>query len=142
VGLEGGFWSLRLLGQWFATQAVAAPVQPYGADVKRLAAALWGCWDLHHGAWTFSPCLEASVTHLQATGYGPFLRPATQSEASFGAGGGAIGRLQASRWMSLLVSAGVQVELTRPRIVLGTIGTVRQLAPVSATVQLGPEWIF
>jgi hypothetical protein len=142
IGVEGRAWSIRLLGQWFSNQAVAAPVEPYGANVKRLAAGLWGCWDLRDGAWSLSPCLEASLTHLRATGYGPFLRPATQSETSFGAGVGAIARLRAARWLSLMVGAGLQLELTRPIILLGTVGTVRQLAPVSATVQLGPEWIF
>lgn len=142
LGFQGRAWSLRLLGQWFSTQAVAAPVQPYGADVKRAAASLWGCWDLHDGAWSLSPCLEASATHLRATGYGPFLRPATQSETSFGVGVGAIGRLQAADWLALIVGLGAQVELARPVILLGSLGTVRQLAPVSAIVQVGPEWIF
>jgi len=142
LGVQGRAWSLRLLGQWFSAQAVAAPVQPYGADVKRAAASLWGCWDLHDGAWSLSPCLEASATHLRATGYGPFLRPATQSETSFGVGVGAIGRLQVADWLALLVGVGAQVELTRPIILLGSLGTVRQLAPVSAIVQVGPEWIF
>lgn len=142
LGFQGHAWSVRVLGQWFLNQAVAAPIQPYGADVKRAAAGLWGCWDLHRDAWSLSPCLNASVEYLRATGFGPSLRPATQSETSFAAGAGAIGRLQVMDKLALMVGVGGQVELTRPVIVLGTIGTVRQLAPVSAIVQLGPEWIF
>jgi hypothetical protein len=142
VGFQARAWSVRLLGQWFSTQAVAAPVEPYGADVKRATAGLWGCWDLHHAEWSFSPCLQASIAHLRAAGYGPFLLSQTQSETSFAVGGGAIGRLQPLSWLALMVGVGAQVELTRPLILLGTIGTVRQLAPVSAIVQVGPEWIF
>lgn len=142
VGFAGRAWSVRLLGQWFSKQAVAAPVQPYGADVKRAAAGLWACWDLHHDDWSLSPCVEASAARLQATGYGPFLRPATQTETSVAVGVGTIGRLRLLNWLALMVGVGAQVELTRPIILLGTIGTVRQLAPVSAIVQLGPEWIF
>ncbi len=142
VGFQAQAWSVRLLGQWFSTQAVAAPVEPYGADVKRAAAGLWGCWDLHHADWSLSPCLQASVAHLRASGYGPFLLPQTQRQMSFAVGGGAIGRLQPLSWLALVVGVGAQVELTRPLILLGTVGPVRQLAPVSATLQLGPEWIF
>jgi hypothetical protein len=40
------------------------------------------------------------------------------------------------------LGAGLQIELSRPIIELGGVGTVRQLAPVSAVVLLGPEWIF
>jgi hypothetical protein len=131
-----------VLGQWFSSQAVAAPIEPYGADLKRAVAGLWGCWDLHHAAWSLSPCLQASVAHLRATGYGPFVLAQTRRETSFALGGGAIARLQPLSWLALMVGIGAQIELTRPVVLLGTIGTVRQLAPVSATLQLGPEWIF
>ena len=43
LGFQGHGWSVRLVGQWYASQAVAAPIQPYGADVQRIAAGLWGC---------------------------------------------------------------------------------------------------
>lgn len=142
VGLQGHAWSVRLVGQWYGAQVVPAPIQPYGADVQRIAAGLWGCWDLQRVGWSFSPCLRGSVARVSATGYGPFLRSATQSETSFGVGVGAIGRLQPTASLALVVSAGVQVELSRPVILLKTLGTVRQLAPLSAIVQLGPEWIF
>jgi hypothetical protein len=142
IGFQGQGWSVRLLGQWFSTQRVAAPIQPYGADVKRVNAGLWGCWDVHREAWSFSPCLQASVGHLSASGYGPFVVSRAQRETSFAVGVGSIGRLRVATWLALAVGVGGQVELTRPIILLGTVGTVRQLAPVSAIVQLGPEWIF
>ncbi len=142
VGVQGRAWSVRLVGQWYTSQTVPAPLQPYGADVKRLAAGLWGCWDLQRSGWSFSPCLRGTLTHMSATGYGPFLQPATQTQTWFGVGVGAIGRLQATENLALTVGAGVQVELSRPVILLKTLGTVQQLAPLSAIVQLGPEWIF
>ena len=142
VGFQGRAWSVRVVGQWWTSQAVAAPVQPYGADVKRAAAGLWACWDWRRGAWSLSPCFQGSAAHLTATGYGPFLLPATRAETSFAIGVGAIGRLQPLEWLALMVGVGAQMELNRPTILLGTVGTVRQLAPLSATVQLGPEWIF
>lgn len=142
IGLQGRAWSVRLGGQWYASQAVVAPLEPYGADVKRIGAGLWGCWDLQRSGWSFSPCLRGTLTHMSATGYGPFLQPATQTQTWFGVGVGAIGRLQAMENLALTVGAGVQVELSRPVILLKTLGTVQQLAPLSAIVQLGPEWIF
>ncbi|HEX2873850.1 MAG TPA: hypothetical protein VHP33_21490 [Polyangiaceae bacterium] len=142
IGLQGRAWSVRLVGQWYTSQTLPAPVQPYGADVKRIAAGLWGCWDLQRSGWSFSPCLRGTLTHLSATGYGPYLLPATQTQTWFGVGVGAIGRLQAMENLALTVGAGVQVELSRPVILVKTLGTVQQLAPLSAIVQLGPEWIF
>jgi hypothetical protein len=142
LGVQGHAWSVQLLGQWFSTQSVAAPIEAYGADVKRAAIGLWGCWDIRREIWSFSPCLVASATHLRGTGYGPFLRSATQTDTSVGAGVGAIGRLRPCYWLSLMLGAGLQIELSRPIIELGGVGTVRQLAPVSAVVLLGPEWIF
>jgi hypothetical protein len=142
LGVAGSGWSVRLLGQWYSAQAVEAPVPSYGANVKRAGASLWACGDLRQGAWSLSPCAEAAVVHFRATGYGPFLRPATQSETSFAVGVGALARVQPLHWLALMVGVGAQMELSRPIILLRTVGTVRQLAPVSGIVQLGPEWIF
>jgi hypothetical protein len=142
LGFQGEGWSLRVLGQWYSAQAVEAPVPGYGANVKRAAAGLWACSDLKRGAWSLSPCAQSMVVHLRATGYGPFLRPATQTETSFAVGVGAIGRVQALDWLAFMVGVGAQVELSRPIILLRTVGVVRQLAPVSGILQLGPEWIF
>ncbi len=142
LGVEGPGWAVRLLGQWSPTQAIAAPVAGYGADVRRLSAALWACWQPSRSAWTLSPCVQFGAMHLQATGFGPFLASASASNTSFSAGLGAIGRARLASTLAMMVTAGADVELSRPVILLGTIGPVRQLAPVSAAVLLGPEWIF
>jgi hypothetical protein len=142
AGVEGAGWSLRVLGQWSASQSIAAEATGYGAEARRLSAGLWGCRELVSGRWSIAPCLVLTVAHLRATGYGPFLSPESQSKTWLGVGGGAIGRLRVSGWLAVMVGTGAQAELSRPRILLDGIGTVRRLGPVTATLWVGPEWIF
>jgi hypothetical protein len=142
LGVQGNGWSVRLLGQWSAGQTIAGPVAGYGADVSRGTAGLWGCWHALSGDFVLSPCLVTQAAHLRASGYGPMLRTASQSETSLAAGAGLVARLRASDWFSVMVGVSGQVELSRPILLLNRVGTVRQLAPLSAAVVLGPEWIF
>jgi hypothetical protein len=141
-GAQAGGWSVRVLGQWSAAQSIAAEAANYGADVQRGTAGLWGCRELVHGPYDLGPCLMVGATHVRATGYGPRLRPASQGETSLILGAGAIGRLRASAWLSVMLALSGQVELSRPILLLNRVGTVRQLAPLSGSVVLGPEWIF
>lgn len=141
VGVEGSWWSLRALGQWSKEQRLPSSVEGYGANVQRLSAGLWAC-TVHGRQLSVSPCLRASVSRVSATGYGPNLRPESQTELVWGAGAGLIGRAKLTNWLALMVGLGAQVELSRPVLVLGTIGRVRQLGPASATLLIGPEWIF
>lgn len=142
LGIESAGWSLRALGQWSAEQNVTAEVTGYGAQARRLSAGLWACRELAGGRWSLAPCLEVTVAHLHATGYGPYLRRQSQSEAWVGLGAGAIGRIRVFSWLAAMVGASAQVELSRPRIVLDGVGPVRQLRPATATLWVGPEWIF
>jgi hypothetical protein len=141
LGLEGPWWSLRLLGEWSKSQRIPSVVEGYGASVQRLSAGLWAC-TVHGRRVSVSPCLRFSASRLSATGYGPNLLPASQTETGWGAGAGLIGRAHLTDWLALMVGVGGQVELSRPVILLGTIGRVRQLGPASATLLIGPEWIF
>lgn len=141
VGVEGSWWSLRVLGQGWKEQRLPSSVEGYGANVQRLSAGFWGC-TVHGHQLSVSPCVRLSLSKVTATGYGPNLRPESQSELVWGAGAGLIGRAKLTNWLALMVGIGGQVELSRPVILLGTIGRVRQLGPASATLLIGPEWIF
>jgi hypothetical protein len=141
LGLEGPWWSLRVLGEWSKAQRMASPIEGYGATVDRLSASLWAC-TVHGQRLSVSPCIRLSLARLSASGYGPNLAPTTQSELVGGVGAGLIGRAKLTEWLALMVGVGGQVELSRPVIALGSLGRVRQLGPASATLLIGPEWIF
>jgi hypothetical protein len=142
LGVESHGWFLRLFGQLSARQQVPAPTTGFGAEVRRGTAGVWGCRALLQSSWELSPCLHVTLVQLWATGYGPSLKPASQSRTAFALGAGAVGRLRASDWLALMVGVSGQLELSRPVLLLNRVGTVRQLAPVSATLLLGPEWMF
>jgi hypothetical protein len=148
LGLEGAWWSLRLLGQWGTEQSIAAPVAGYGAEAQRATAGLWACTELHAGRFSLAPCLLGSVARLRASGYGPFLVPLSRVEYTWAVGAGLVGRARVTNWLALMVAVGGQVELQRPELRLDgtafddTVGPIGRLAPASALVVVGPEWIF
>jgi hypothetical protein len=142
LGVERGALSLRLVGQWGLAQQLPASTTGYGVEVRRAAAGVWGCVELSRAAFGVSPCLQASLTHVFGRGYGPSLRPASQSETSAAVGVGLLSRWRIHERVALLFGGSAQVELSRPVLSLKPLGTVKQLAPFSGTLLLGPEWIF
>lgn len=148
LGFEVGRWSLRVLGQWAVKQRIAAPLSIYGAEAQRATVGLWACGALGGDRLSFAPCLQGSVSRLTATGYGPFLVPSSQHQATWAVGAGAIARARLTGSLALMVAVGGQVELKRPDLRLSsadfdeTVGPVRRLAPVSGQLVVGPEWIF
>lgn len=142
VGVEGALWSLRVVGQWGLKQAVPSDLPGYGADVQRATAGFWGCLAFADRVFSLLPCVQVSIAHVRAQGYGPSLRPLTQTDTSAAAGFGLLGRVHLASAVALTVGAGGQVELNRPQILLAGVGPVAKLAPFSATILFGPEWFF
>jgi hypothetical protein len=145
VGLEGSWWSFRLLGQWASEQRVQATTPgytDYGAQAQRAAVGLWACVEHRVGALSVAPCLVGSAARLHATGFGPSLIPVSTTEFTWGAGAGAVGRARLTSWLSLMAGVSGQVELNRPQLWVDSLGQVRRLAPFSALAVVGPEWIF
>jgi hypothetical protein len=142
VGVQRGSVSLRLIGQWGLAQEIPASAAGYGVEARRAAIGAWGCADISQSPISVAPCLQASVTHVFARGYGPSLRSASQNDTSAALGAGVLLRWRLRDRLALMFGAGAQVELSRPLLVLEPWGTVQQLAPFSGTLILGPEWIF
>jgi hypothetical protein len=147
-GIEGAGWSARLLGQWGAEQRLDAPIVGYGAEAQRAALGLWACTEHRAGFVSVAPCVQGSVARLRARGYGPFLSPSSRQQVTWAVGVGVIGRAHLTRWLALMMALGGQIELQRPDLRVDssafydTVGRVGRLAPVSALVVVGPEWIF
>lgn len=142
LGAQRGIVSLRLVGQWGLAQEIPASAAGYGVEARRASIGAWGCVDLSQSPISVSPCLQASLTHVFARGYGPSLRSASRTDTSAALGAGLLVRWRLRDRLALLLGAGAQVELSRPLLVLEPLGTVQQLAPFSGTLILGPEWIF
>ena len=142
VGVQRGRASLRLVGQWGLAQDIPASAAGYGVEARRASIGAWGCADISQGPLSVSPCLQASLTHVFARGYGPSLRSASETDTSAALGVGLFLRWRLRDRLGLLFGAGAQAELSRPLLVLQPWGTVQQLAPFSGTLILGPEWIF
>jgi hypothetical protein len=142
VGVESGRASLRLVGHWSTMQRLASVASGYGAELRYAALGLWACHEFSSGAVSAAPCLQATASWLHAKGYGPYLKAEQKNELWLGLGAGGIARVRLRDWLSLILGAGARVELSRPKIVLEQVGTLGRLAPVAATLSVGPEWIF
>lgn len=150
VGVEGSWWSVRALGQWGPEQRVAASQAGYGALVQRAVVGIWACTELRFQALSVAPCAVGSAARLRVSGYGASLVPRSQSEVTWSAGVGVVGRARVTPWLAMMVAVSGQAELNRPELWidtepglrLATIGQVRRLAPVSGVLLVGPEWIF
>lgn len=152
VGVEGAWWSVRVLGQWGDAQRIAALAEGYGARARRDSVGLWACTEHRLSALRVAPCLQGSAAWLRVEGYGPAIRAEEQTKLSWSVGVGVVGRAPLTSWLALMLGVAGQIELNRPELWINpstsrqlegvSVGQVRRLAPVSVTVLVGPEWIF
>jgi len=160
VGLSLGFayahWQVQLQGVSWQRQHVAATAFPgYGADVDRIAAAMWACRELRLFRFGFSPCFTAGMDRVSASGTGRSIVASQQHAIGANAGVGAQGRLYLAGWIRLLAAVGGEIELVRPQISIAGLGPldpnpaaappapstpIYRFAPAAFTATLGLEW--
>jgi len=151
VGLEHDHWQLQLKGLSWQRQSVSAPGFPgYGADVDRTGAAFWGCREFRSSWFAISPCITAGMERVSATGTGRNIVQSTEHAFEMTIGAGAQGRAYLASWLRLLVTAGGQIQLGRPKIAVAGGKPadnlqayqfeVYQFAPAALAVGVGLEW--
>jgi hypothetical protein len=159
-GLALGFayapWQLQLQGLSWRRQNVAATAFPgYGADVDRIAAAMWACREFRLVPFGFSSCLTAGMDRVSASGTGRSIVASQQHALGANAGVGAQGRLYLASWLRLLVAVKGEIVLVRPQISIAGLGPldpnpqaeppapptpVYRFAPAAFSATLGLEW--
>jgi hypothetical protein len=143
LGLDYAKWQWQIKAITWRRQSVPAADFPgYGADVDRISADFWACREFRSDWLGFSPCLTVGVERVSARGTGQNIVANTQNAIGMTAGAGAQGRLYLASWISLLIAAGGQIEVSRPVIFLGGVGSVYQFSPAALSFTVGLEWIL
>jgi hypothetical protein len=147
LGLAGGVstegFRFLLEGRKWWKQRVEAEAFPgFGAELDRATATLRACRSLGWERFELAPCLVVSLEHLSASGTGPGVASSTESVFWLVPGVGAQGGLAVTSWFHLVATLDVQIEASRPQIVIEGLGDVTELGPAAFTVMVGPEWIL
>ena len=143
VGASSANWQFWLEGsEWKKQQVPAGDFPGYSASVRRASASLRGCRASRFSAFELAPCLVVSVEHVSAAGAGENVAPQSQQVNWLSAGVGVQGRVYLGSWFSLTLSVDGVIEASRPRIFIGGVGLVDQIAPAAFTAMVGPEWIL
>jgi hypothetical protein len=143
VGATFVNWRFWLEGtEWLQQEVPSNDFPGYSASVKRATASLRGCHTSRLSVFEIAPCLAISLEHITAAGAGQNVTPESQHVNWIGVGVGAQGRVYVQSWISLVLSVDGTIEASRPRISIGGVGLVDQLAPAAFTAMLGPEWIL
>lgn len=143
VGVTSGGFSVTLgASQWLRQDQPAHDFPGYGARANRRTLALHACGGLRFSAFELAPCVALSVESLSMTGTGPYVAPHSDRVTWFSAGLGVRTRVYVAPWFSLAAAIDGQLEASRPRLTIGGIGAIDQLAPAAVTVTFGPEWFL
>jgi hypothetical protein len=143
VGGSYQTWKFWLEGtEWLNQEVPSKDFPGYSANVKRATGSLRGCRASRFSVFEVAPCLVVYLEHVTAIGAGQNVAPQSQHVNWIGAGVGAQGRIYLGDWLSLALSIDGIFETSRPRLSIGGVGLVDQVAPVAFTAMLGPEWIL
>ena len=148
VAVAGGAsvdqWRFLVRGTAWLSQytAGADELEPFGARIRRTSLTLLACRSLLGSRFEIAPCAAVSLLHLSARGEAAHIAPHTATATWAAAGLGLHARYHVVSWMTLMLSADGELGFSRPELVVGGVGQVQALAPGSATLGLGTEWIF
>lgn len=148
LGLGAGVsferWRFHAEGRlWADTQARATPSpEDYGATLSRSTLSVRGCRSLGATRFEIGPCVLVSLQHLSAMGSGAHIAPRTPKTTWLASGLGLRARYLLAPWFGLVAAVDGEVQFSRPEVKLQGVGSVERLAPLSATLSIGTEWIL
>jgi hypothetical protein len=144
AGASFGRWYWLAEGRVWLPQneSPADPSGRYGARVQRFEAGLRSCRAFAWQRFQLAPCIAISAEHMSAHGTGAHVARSVASTTWVAAAAGAQGRLSVTRWFNVVAGVDLQVETSRPTLVIEGLGTVEQLRPVAVIIALGSEWIL
>lgn len=124
----------------FAQTLWAHDSPAYGAEVRRAAIELRGCYAVPVGYFSFGPCLFSALEVLSARGVGDEVTSYSESTGVFAVGAAALAKVHFTASFAVIVSVGGQVETTRPQLLVDGLGEIATLAPLAFTTNAGLEW--
>jgi hypothetical protein len=157
LGLAAGIsfdrWRFLAEGKLWASQreTVANLGNEYEVALDRFTVGARACRSLIGSRLELAPCVLMSVHHLSVRGSGPSLVSGTDTATWAAVGIGAQARLLVTSWLGLVVGVDGELQLSRPEVSISlpaagapdpTANQVQRLAPASATITVGSQWIF
>lgn len=114
-------------------------VPDYGAELRRVATELRGCYAFRSAELALAPCVLVALDPITASGVGAEVSSQTSTTLVPALGVAAMGSVQlAARW-ALIASLGLQVQTARPRINVEGLGEVTQLSAFAFSASTGIE---
>jgi len=144
IGFRHRTWRVLLQAQLFREQTLEAP-GPGGAlgiELRRVTAKLTACRGFRVDRFELAPCVSAILETLEANGSGSGITGRSSRTAWLAPAADAT--LYWYPWEAVALFGAVTgaVQLARPRLVIEDFGEIDQVAPVSAGVTVGLEWIL
>lgn len=157
LGLAAGFsfdrWRFLAEGKFWASQheTINNLGDDYDIELKRFTGGARGCRSVIGSRFELAPCALISLHHLSVSGSGPNLTSGAETATWAAVGIGAQARLLITPWLGLVAAVDGELHLSRPEVnvSLRAAGSLRpkavpveRLAPASATITVGSQWIF
>lgn len=143
AGLRVGAWRVGVTGRMFLNQTLWSKDFPdAGVRIHRSLFELWTCRGIGSGQFELAPCLTLGLDVSESRGVGADVNGRSVRGVSLVVGAAVAGRWYLSDWLALAATLGLDIETSRPRLVIRGLGQVDQRGPLVIAAALGPEWIF
>jgi hypothetical protein len=144
IGFRHQTWRVLLQGQLFREQTLEAPGPggALGVELQRVTGKLTACHGFRVDRFEIAPCVSAIFETLEANGSGSGITGRSSRTAWLAPAAGATLFWYPSEAVALFGAVTGAVQLARPRLVVEDFGEIDQVAPVSAGVSVGLEWIL
>lgn len=138
-----GWRSLRweVSGSYYAEQAATYDALSIGADFRLLRVAARGCRVWGMGQLDLAPCVGAELYRIDGTGFGGMV---ARNGGSFvwGPALSMLVRLHVWRRLTIELSAGAALAVSRQRFTYGDLGLLHRPDALAYQVLLAPEVLF
>ncbi len=143
AGIEFDSWRVLVSGAWDLDSSVRlASAATQGADISRGVLRLAACHWFGSSRWQLAPCTTLGLTYLVAHGVGAGVAEEKADAAWLAVGPGVVAGLRLTDWLRLAASAALELQTSRPVLVIEGLGEVEQIGALELATRVGAEWIF
>lgn len=128
---------------WLSQSVTSADgPSPAGADFDRWSLDVAGCRAWRAGFVEVAPCVSLSFDDVSARGNGPQVSPLSAQTSWVSLGPEVLGSLRLTDYAALVLGVSARWATSQPRFVVGGLGELYQVAPITAEALLGCDWIL
>jgi hypothetical protein len=141
AGFRAGRVQAMIAGVFWLPQS-SMGASSFSGNYMRRSGKLSGCYSWRFGHVELGPCVTIALEDVTAQGSGPDVvgGPGHTTWVTAGLAGRAAWDLR--RWATLFIRPSVTLSTSRPTFAIESVGSLYQVPPVAAGLELGCEWIF